>query len=34
MNSAAFGENMPLGEHLHALVLSFFLGVELLAYEV
>lgn len=34
MNSATFCKNMPLGVHLHALVLSLFLRVDLLAYEI
>ena len=34
MNDATFGENIPLGEHVHAFVLLLFLGVELLACEV
>lgn len=32
MNNAAFGDNIPLSEHMHAFVLSLFLGVELLVY--
>lgn len=30
MNSATFGKNMPVGKHLHALVLSLFLRIDLL----
>lgn len=34
MNNAPFGENILLSEHVRAFVLSLFLRVEVLAYEV
>lgn len=34
LSSAAFDENMHLGEHMRAFVLRLFPGVEFLAYEI